>query len=380
MTNQKSLIILHDGAFDELMVIPYASTFSNYKTEGIYTMPSDCIGYQCELSSLLFAKKLGAPASEHIKVATELRQYNPFPWWYRLATAHIPSLPELQTTGYNPVDDAYSITVDAIVNQIASLTDVTLLVLCPLTFISHLKKGVADGKEQYVEALDNIEKIVWTGGVFGMPGSVTMSGIVDPPSKCPGGNIEGCNSFVNMNAEWNAFSDPDAVLDTLIYAYETKFDFVIFPSNVTQYAPVFTEIINDKFPTTNTPKDLFKLANNEYLKMVSQGDYQFWNTLTASYLIDESLFTYADDAVMVVPTSDPETGKLNAPDLQGWMSILSIITPGLRPSVQPLPSANIKVAMDVPDKKLYPDTKYYYSPKFINMYVSHLEKVNWVSG
>ena len=77
MTPKKNVIIVHDGATDELMSILFAASMSNISIKGIMVLNADCQGYP---TAKVSSKLLELIDLKGVKVAVSgARAWNAFP-------------------------------------------------------------------------------------------------------------------------------------------------------------------------------------------------------------------------------------------------------------------------------------------------------------
>ncbi len=78
MTQMKDIIIMHDGATDELMSILLATSMPNINIKGIMVLNADCQGYP---TAKVSSKLLDLVDIKNVDVAvSQARAWNPFPF------------------------------------------------------------------------------------------------------------------------------------------------------------------------------------------------------------------------------------------------------------------------------------------------------------
>lgn len=124
-----------------------------------------------------------------------------------------------------------------------------------------------------------------------------------------GGNIDtGISPGANPNAEWNAYWDPvstQAVFDSGIPIY-------MFPLDVTNQAYLTPDVLQQYF-LPNSTNPVMNLVAQMYALVAFQGGYSFWDTLTAAYIGNPGLFTFAEQGLAIgVDESAPDFGTITA--------------------------------------------------------------------
>lgn len=272
---------MHDGAIDELVCIPLlASMQPQVDLKGIWITPADCLRFPTAIACQKILAFLGNP--NVAMWTTDSSSPRPFPWEYRQYAMMVNLLPLLnqvsvierarqipvvhassQSRKGASVSQAFS----HMLNSRKDLADqqITFLVTCPFTDLATL---LAD-----IPALKNkIGSIVWMGG-----------------SINAGGNIDtGIAPGANPNAEWNAYWDPFATQAV----FASGIPIYMFPLDVTNQAFLTPAILQQYFlPNSSNP--VMNLVAQMYALVAFQGGYSFWDTLTAAYIGNPGLFTFA---------------------------------------------------------------------------------------
>ena len=293
MNQTKNVIIVHDGATDELMSILFAASMPNINIKGIMVLNADCQGYP---TAKVSSKLLDLINEMDIPVAVSgARAWNPFPWTYRQYSLMVDLFPIVNQYKENIAvpEPRMDYPLEAMVEKVyrdADNTPVTLLCLSPVTDIAAAIKNNSG-------FVNMVEEIVWMGGVY-----ITKD--------TPFGNIDtGIAPGANPNAEWNVYWDPQATQEVLHSGIKIK----VFPLNVTNSVILTGEIIRKYFIPESNQYPALDLAAQMYSLVAFQYGFSFWDTAATSYLGKPDLFTFKK-ALVNVDTSP-------VPSEQGTMKV-----------------------------------------------------------
>jgi purine nucleosidase len=271
---KQPLIILQDGAVDELMSVVLAATIPGITIAGIGVVNADCLAtptmqVTCKILDLLGLQNI--PVTKSVA-----RGVNPFPWSYRQYSMMANLLPMLNT-GYPKQPVLINETTEDMLIRLITKNmqqgnpKMKVLVLSPLTPLV-----TAWQKEPAIK--DGIAEIIWMGGALKPKGD-----------NCgmPYGNVDtGIAPGANSNAEWNAYWDPYAVKNVLA----SKVPLTMFPLNATNLVMLTPEKVLQFAPNSNK-YPLYALAGQMYCTVAFEGGYAFWDTVTTAYLGKPDLFT-----------------------------------------------------------------------------------------
>jgi purine nucleosidase len=311
---QQPVFFMQDGAIDELLCIPFVQSMPNCALAGVSVTPADCLGYPTVSASqrmLAFAK---TPQIE-VMLSNSSSQ-RPFPWEYRQYSMMVNLLPALntpailsgmenypimtyETMGYAPLpgDKASKLRDTLRRNTDAASSGYVFLCTGPLTDLAWLLQVNPDLK-------DEIAAVLWMGGsILNVPNPV-------------GGNIDtGIAPGANPNAEWNAYWDPAAV-ETV---WSSGIPFYLFPLNVTNSVFLTPAVLNQWLLPAAQTSNTVSLAAQMYSMVAFQGGYSFWDTVTAAYLGNPDLFTFAIQSLgIVTDESSTDLGNITVASPGGY--------------------------------------------------------------
>jgi purine nucleosidase len=312
MNQNKDLIIIHDGATDELMSILFAASMPNITIKGIMVLNADCQGYP---TAKVSSKLLELIDINDVPVAVSgARAWNPFPWTYRQYSLMVDLFPIVNQYKSNVevpeplMDLPLELMVDTVYKENGN-SPITLLCLSPVTDIANAIKSDPS-------FADKIEEIVWMGGVY-----IT--------EETPFGNIDtGVAPGANPSAEWNVYWDPQATEDVMNSGIRIK----MFPLNVTNSVLLSGDIIREYFLPDSNEYPPLDLAAQMYSLVAFQYGFSFWDTAATAYLGNPDLYTF-NSALVEVNTS-------NDPTAQGTMTVDFI------PETQPL-ETSVQIATTI---------------------------------
>ena len=200
----------------------------------------------------------------------------PSEWRERADAVYGVALPEVTVT---PDLSA----VDAIVSVLdASQKPMTIITLGPLT-------NLGEALQASPEIAATIESIYIMGGALDVPGNVGLSGV----------------GIDNAVAEWNIYIDPMAANIVL----RSGIPATLVPLDATAYVPVtpaFYQHLGEIRESSEANFIYDILTAN--LDLMESGGFQFWDTLTAAIVTDESLATFETRTILVVETEGSESG------------------------------------------------------------------------
>jgi len=311
---QQPVFFMQDGAIDELLCIPFIQSMANCALADVWVTPADCLGYPTASASarmLAFAKTPPTPV-----LLSNSSSQRPFPWEFRQFSMMVNLLPALntptiisgmenypvssyQTMGYVPLSNGQAAKLRDTMRRHTDVAGTGYVLLCtgPLTDLVWLLQVIPDFKEE-------INSIVWMGGsILNVPNAV-------------GGNIDtGIAPGANPNAEWNAYWDPAAV-ETV---WASGIPFYLFPLNVTNSVLLTPEVLNQWLLPAAQTSITVDLAAQMYAIVAFQASYSFWDTVTAAYLGNPSLFTVAtENLAIVTDESSPDLGNMTVVSSGGY--------------------------------------------------------------
>jgi purine nucleosidase len=287
------IIIIHDGATDELMSILLAASMPNINVKGIVVVNADCLAYP---TAIVSSKLLDLIGLAGVPVAVSgVKGWNAFPWTYRQYSMMVNLLPIVNQYKEDVVvpdpimDSSLAAMVDAIYHE-NSNTPITLLCLSPVT-------DIAEALSSDPNFQSKIAEIVWMGGVY-----ITQD--------TPAGNIDtGIAPGANPNAEWNVYWDPKSAQDVLASGIPVT----MFPLNVTNDVTLSTDIIRQYFLPKSGDFPSLSLATQMYALVAFENGFCFWDTAATAYLGNPELYSFERAIVTVNTSPDPE--------LQGTLSV-----------------------------------------------------------
>lgn len=134
------------------------------------------------------------------------------------------------------------------------------------------------------------------GQVFVMGGALEVNGNVGSSGA----------GIANDHAEWNIYIDPFAA-DVV---FGSGIPVTLVPLDATQQAPVTRGFIDalGEVRTTRTA-DLVHAMLTANLDFVDSGGFQFWDSLTAAIVTDETLAEFDEVRVRVIVEEGPDSGR-----------------------------------------------------------------------
>lgn len=281
------VIIVQDGAIDELMSVILAWCMDGVETTGVGVLGADCVGPPTVEVTRKILAWLGTP--DVPVTLSQARGVNAFPWAYRPYSMMANLVPILNPTGKPGgaihTEPTAKMIVDLVHAAQREGKKAVLLVLCPLT-------PVADALKMDSEILSGIDKIVWMGGALE---PANWDGVT------PYGNIDtGIAPGANPNAEWNAYWDPFAVADV----FASGLPVYMFPLNLTNEVMLTPDIVLSFAPESKR-YPIWDLAGQLYSMVAFEAGYAFWDTVTTAYLGAPDLFT-VEPKRLVIATEDTE--------------------------------------------------------------------------
>jgi len=285
MHQAKSVIIIHDGATDELMSILLAASMPGIDIKGIMVLNADCQGYP---TAKVSSKLLDLINIKNVPVAVSgARAWNPFPWTYRQYSLMVDLFPIVNQYKEDvivpepEIDFPLVKMVDKVYQENGN-TPVTLLCLSPVT-------DIAEAIKSDPEFRNKISEIVWMGGVY-------------MTSETTAGNIDtGIAPGANPNAEWNVYWDPQATKDVLNSGINIK----MFPLNVTNSVTLSGEIIRKHFLPESDKYPALSLAAQMYSLVAFQYGFSFWDTAATAFLGKPNLYSLKKASVEIDTSPDP---------------------------------------------------------------------------
>ncbi|NOQ71770.1 MAG: hypothetical protein GQ574_07210 [Crocinitomix sp.] len=279
--SKQPLIILQDGAVDELISVALVATMQNINLLGIVVVNADC---RAAPTVDVTQKVLNLMQQPNIPITTSTaRAINAFPWTYRQYSMMANMLPMLNITPNTVPPSTVSgeqMIVDLIQNNMdQGGENVKILVLSPMTPLTTALSMNANIR-------NGIAEILWMGGAL-------------PPAT---GNVDpGLSPGANPNAEWNAYWDPFAVQEILA----SGIPLTMFPLNATNEVMLSPQIVLD-FAPDSEQYPLYALAGQMYSMVAFEDGYAFWDTVTTAYLDQPSLYTIEQQFLLNVTEGSDE--------------------------------------------------------------------------
>lgn len=242
------IIHLSDGAIDDTISSVLISKFVNMPEnfQAIVVTDADCIGKYACLNLLKIKKLLDINVSVGL---SKSRVKNSFPWEWRNESVEIGKLKSLANIPANTSDilDGDQLLQDLLTG--AENNSVVILATGPLTTLSDCLKN-------YPELSIKIKDIHWMGGAIDVPGNLDNSNIA--------------TEIKNKYAEWNAFSDVDAVSDIFQNSHAPNTNIYLYPLDLTNKSQVTLSLlmklkIKSKNPTAKLFYEMYTLQlKNHY--------------------------------------------------------------------------------------------------------------------
>lgn len=288
MEKKQPLIIIQDGAVDELMSVALVETMPNIELLGIGVVNADCLAAPTVEVTQKILQLMGIP--EVPVTMSTARAINAFPWTYRQYCMMANLLPMLNVTKNKETASKLTteqMLVDLIVkNMREGKPNIKIVVLSPLT-------PLVTAWEMNPEIKDGIDEIIWMGGALEPKGG-----------NCgfPYGNVDpGLAPGANANAEWNAYWDPYAVQNVLA----SGVPLTMFPLNATNEVMLSAEIVL-KFAPESAKYPLYALAGQMYSMVAFEAGYAFWDTVTTAYVDRPDMYFIEEKKLLNVTTGSDE--------------------------------------------------------------------------
>ena len=278
---KQPVIIIQDGAVDELMSVALVATMPNIDLLGIGIVNADCLADPTLEVTQKILNLMGI-LEVPLTISTA-RAINAFPWSYRQYSMMVNLLPMLNVTP-NTVVPSEVTTEDMLVELILkNMTEgkpkVKVLVLSPLT-------PLVTAWEMNPAIKDGIDEILWMGGAL-------------PPAT---GNVDpGLAPGANANAEWNAYWDPFAVQNVLASGVKLT----MFPLNATNEVMLNAEKVLE-FAKDSEKYPLYALAGQMYSTVAFEAGYAFWDTVTTAYLDRPDMYSIKEKQLLNVTTGSDQ--------------------------------------------------------------------------
>lgn len=285
---KQPVIIIQDGAVDELMSVALVATMPNIDLLGIGVVNADCLADPTLEVTQKILNLMGIPEVP-VTISTA-RAINAFPWSYRQYSMMVNLLPMLNITPNTVVPS--KVTTEAMLvelilkNMTEGKPKVKVLVLSPLT-------PLVTAWEMNPAIKDGIDEILWMGGAL-------------PPANgnCgfPYGNVDpGLAPGANANAEWNAYWDPFAVQNVLA----SGVTLTMFPLNATNEVMLNAEKVLE-FAKDSEKYPLYALAGQMYSTVAFEAGYAFWDTVTTAYLDRPDIYSIEAKKLLNVTTGNDQ--------------------------------------------------------------------------
>jgi inosine-uridine nucleoside N-ribohydrolase len=164
----------------------------------------------------------------------------------------------------------------------------TLLTLGPLT-------NLAEAFQASPDLAQRLAAVYIMGGAVDVEGNVGVSGV----------------GIDNPHAEWNFYVDPLAV--EIVLASGAPITLV--PLDATNYTPATIAFFDRLRANQPTPESRLAVEIlSRQTDFLANGELSFWDPLTASILVDESLAKFKTRTLKVITVEGPEGGRLVAAD------------------------------------------------------------------
>ena len=285
---KQPVIIIQDGAVDELMSVALVATMPNIDLLGIGVVNADCLADPTLEVTQKILNLMGIPEVP-VTISTA-RAINAFPWSYRQYSMMVNLLPMLNVTPNTVVPS--KVTTEAMLvelilkNMTEGKPKVKVLVLSPLT-------PLVTAWEMNPAIKDGIDEILWMGGAL-------------PPANgncgLPYGNVDpGLAPGANANAEWNAYWDPFSVQNVLASGVKLT----MFPLNATNEVMLNAEKVLE-FAKDSEKYPLYALAGQMYSTVAFEAGYAFWDTVTTAYLDRPDIYFIEEKKLLNVTTGNDQ--------------------------------------------------------------------------
>ena len=283
----KNVILLQDGATDELVSVLLLASMPEASIEAIQVLNADCLAVPTYQATKRLLYTIGR---DDRVVVSGGRGWNPFPWAYRPFSMMVNLLPMVNQYRPDvpvPEPDMNVSLADLLRDaQARGQTPVTVLCLCPLTDVAQAIAELSD-IESYVDS------VVWMGGAYTPPGA----------SGPPVGNVDtGIAPGANPAAEWNAYWDPGAVAQV----FASKLDVKMFPLNATNSVLLTPKVIRERFLGQSRDHPFVDLAAQMYAMVAFQAGYSFWDTVVTAYIARPDLFELTHYPMAVDLSIEPD--------------------------------------------------------------------------
>ncbi|MEL6538353.1 MAG: nucleoside hydrolase [Bacteroidota bacterium] len=277
---KKPILFDHDGSVDDFLSLILLLTMPEADLLGISITPADCYA---ENALETTRKLLEIAKRPDIEVGIgDFHGINAFPPAWRAKPKMLNALPAL--IGIEVAADPTQCreSTRLLTEKLKASPDpVTIMMTGPCSNLVRALKGDPT-------LARNIQKVVWMGGAFEVPGNVATYNH-------------------NGTAEWNVFWDPKSAQELLTFGL----DLVFVPLDVTNHVPVTTEFLKELSLHAQHPwaqlagqfwaTTLDTIPAYEYI-------YFMWDVLATSYLhIPEAFTTQAVE--VAVDSVGPSAGR-----------------------------------------------------------------------
>lgn len=280
----KRLIIMHDGAVEELMALVLAASMPDTTIEYVGVLNGDCIAYPTVQLSYKMLHLCGVTL-DNIYLS-DARAQNAFPWSYRkdcLSANLLPLVNQYQSQPPAVVPHTIADLLSYMLNT-AAQGPFTILCLCPLSDVARIINALPSAPQL-------IEQIVWTGG------NISLTPNQLPPVNIDTGVCPGANPY----AEWNVYWDAAAVATV----FASGIPLVMFPTLVTDQVPLTQAMLFNSFIPFAQTYRMINVASQLYAIAAAESGYHLWNTCTTAYLSRPDLFQVQSLNVTVDVSLDP---------------------------------------------------------------------------
>ncbi len=294
----KRLVVIHDGAVDELMALVLAQSMPDWNIEYVGVINGDCIAYTSVQVSYKLLQVCGVN-QENIYLS-DARALNAFPWSYRKDCLSVNLLPQLNQYESSPAflpPKNRSQLLQYLLNSVDQ-GPVTVVSLGPLSDVAYLIENLPN-------AAQLIERVVWTGG------DISLTPNTLPPVNIDTSTSPGANPY----AEWNAYWDPQAV-ETV---FASGIPLVMFPTLVTDQVPLTQQMLFQDFIPNAKTYPMIDLASQCYAIAGYESGYHLWNTCTMAYISKPELYTVQQLQLDIDTSIDPtKQGTMYVRDTGGY--------------------------------------------------------------
>lgn len=282
------VVFVQGGAIDDAVSYLLLTTMDNIDLRGVIVTNADTIAdhaMQVQWKSMSHIEDTELPIG-----LSGARGWNSFPWLYRSDAIRQYNAKVYQDIEDNPDWPPYpsgdSLLHDLLFEAVAEDSPVTLLITSPPTALSDLLR-------EHPELEAGIARLIWMGGAINVGGNLD-------PNTIPA-------EVANLQAEWNAFWDPEGV-DWLFQ--NTTFPIILFPLDVTDQVPITKEFM-EKIEQQAASYRYSELVHQSYALVSDEPFYEMWNSVTTAYVAHPKFFDDPETVNLVIETEGYEQGTIN---------------------------------------------------------------------